>query len=198
MLAHGSPKSVYIGGGGELATARETLRWKTVEKVVMVDIDEIVVNVCKEQLPEWNDGCVEDPRLEVHYDDAKGFLERYEGKFDVIIMDIADPIEEFYDFAISKLNPGGVFVTQSGPGSFLVVDECGTVIHQTLKGAFQHVAHYAADVPSFGSNWGFNVAYNDDCAIAKSSSAAGRDPALYFLEAPLKEIDDALEQNLKG
>ena len=52
-----------------------------------------VVNVCKEQLPEWNDGCVEDPRLEVHYDDAKGFLERYEGKFDVIIMDIADPIE---------------------------------------------------------------------------------------------------------
>ena len=106
--------------------------------------------------------------------------------------------KEFYDFAISKLNPGGVFVTQSGPGSFLVVDECGTVIHQTLKGAFQHVAHYAADVPSFGSNWGFNVAYNDDCAIAKSSSAAGRDPALYFLEAPLKEIDDALEQNLKG
>lgn len=31
---------VFIGGGGELATAREVLRHKTVEKCVMVDLDE--------------------------------------------------------------------------------------------------------------------------------------------------------------
>ncbi len=39
--AHGSPKTVFIGGGGEGATAREVLRWKSVEKVVMVDLDEV-------------------------------------------------------------------------------------------------------------------------------------------------------------
>ena len=41
------PKSVFIGGGGELATAREVLRHNTVERLVMVDIDPEVVEVCK-------------------------------------------------------------------------------------------------------------------------------------------------------
>lgn len=33
------PKTVLIGGGGELATAREVLRYTSVEKCVMVDLD---------------------------------------------------------------------------------------------------------------------------------------------------------------
>ena len=45
------PKSVFIGGGGELATARECLRHKSIERVVMVDIDGKVIEVCKEFLP---------------------------------------------------------------------------------------------------------------------------------------------------
>lgn len=43
----GAPKSVFIGGGGELATAREVLKHNTVERLVMVDIDPMVVDVCK-------------------------------------------------------------------------------------------------------------------------------------------------------
>jgi spermidine synthase len=62
MLAHGSPKTVFIGGGGEGATAREVLRWKSVEKVVMCDIDEVACRICREQLPEWNTGVYEDER----------------------------------------------------------------------------------------------------------------------------------------
>lgn len=119
MMMHGNPKSVYIGGGGEYATARDVLKHTSVEKCVMVDIDEVVrshgfcfrfvalptmrltcnhhgwqvCNVCAEHLPQWHGGCLDDPRLEVHFDDAKAFLERTEQKFDVIIMDIADPIE---------------------------------------------------------------------------------------------------------
>merc|ERR1719223_502781 len=49
---HG-PKTVFIGGGGELATAREVLRHKSIERVVMVDLDETVLEVCKKYLPEW-------------------------------------------------------------------------------------------------------------------------------------------------
>ena len=43
----GAPKSVFIGGGGELATAREVLRHNTVERLVMVDLDPVVIEVCK-------------------------------------------------------------------------------------------------------------------------------------------------------
>merc|ERR1719319_1425848 len=39
MLAHQNPKTVFIGGGGEGATAREVLKHKSVERLVMVDID---------------------------------------------------------------------------------------------------------------------------------------------------------------
>lgn len=93
MLAHPNPKNVYIGGGGEFATAREVLRHKSVELCVMVDIDQVCCEICVEQLPEWSDGCTKDPRLEVHYEDAKAFLEKDDRLYDVIIMDIADPIE---------------------------------------------------------------------------------------------------------
>merc|ERR1719230_321586 len=95
MLFHPNPKNVYIGGGGEGSTAREVLRHKSVEKCVMVDID-----------------------------DAKAWIEKSDMKFDVIIMDLDDPLEggpcyqlyttEFYKTIKSKLNPGGILVTQSG------------------------------------------------------------------------------------
>jgi len=170
MLLHPNPKSVYVGGGGELATTREVLRHKSVEKCLMVDIDEVVVDICKKELPEWGQECWKDPRLTVQYGDARAGLENYEGKFDVIIMDIADPIEagpgyvlyteEFYKFAVTKLNPGGVIVTQSGPCSLYNYDECFTTIHKTLGTAFEHVLGFNSDVPSFSSNWGFNLAFN--------------------------------------
>lgn len=150
----------------------QALRHKSVEKVVMVDIDKVACDMCREHLPEWNDGAFEDPRFEVwvegvlgvrwvqvHYEDAKGWLENCGQTFDVIIMDICDPIEagpgialyfqEFYEYARTKaLNPGGVLVrqvgrqntmvnrpqvTQSGCCSVLNFTECFTTIHSTLR-----------------------------------------------------------------
>ncbi|CAM9558877.1 unnamed protein product [Ectocarpus sp. 6 AP-2014] len=174
MLAHPNPKRVYIGGGGELATAREVLRHKSVEKCVMVDLDKLVVDTSRDVLPEWGAGVLDDPRLELHYTDAHAFLRESEDMYDVIIMDIADPIEagpgyilytqarliggEFYKFATTRLSPGGVLVTQSGAAAVHLKDECFTVIHKTLKSVFQHVSMSVADVPSFGCCWGFNLA----------------------------------------
>ena len=171
MLLHPTgAKSVFIGGGGEFATAREVLRHRSVSRVVMVDIDQLACDICREQLPEWGNGAYDDPRFQVFYEDANKWLAESDEKFDVILMDICDPIEagpgyklytrEFYEGLKHKLNPGGIFVTQSGPGAvYNAQSECFTVIHNTLAQAFQVVLPYAADVPSFGSDWGFNLAY---------------------------------------
>ena len=56
LLRHPNPKNVFIGGGGELATARECLRHSAVEHVTMCDLDKLVVDTCRTQMPEWNDG----------------------------------------------------------------------------------------------------------------------------------------------
>jgi len=105
MFAHDEPKRVAIIGGGEGATLREVLKHRTVEQVIMVEIDEIMVNVSRQFLPEWSDcsniqgstgSCFDDPRAQVYYEDAIAwFITRF-GKnakvdpaerFDVIIMD---------------------------------------------------------------------------------------------------------------
>jgi spermidine synthase len=199
MLLHPNPKSVYIGGGGEFATAREVLRHKSVERCVMVDIDKLACDMCLEHLPEWNAGVMDDPRMHVAYTDAKAWLEQNDEKFDVIIMDIADPIDagpgyklytkEFYLFcAAQKLNPGGIIVTQSGPGAhFNIKGECMGVIHNTLKQAFATVVPFNANVPSFGCPWGFNLATSAEGVTQRS-----------VLDEAVESIDAKIESRIKG
>ena len=110
MFTHANPKRVAIIGGGEGATLREALKHKTVEKAVMIEIDEGVVELSREYLKEWSDcsdivgsvnDCFEDRRAEVRYEDAMhyfmtGFptdeaVNRSIDKFDVIVMDALDP-----------------------------------------------------------------------------------------------------------
>jgi len=205
MLIHGQPKSVFIGGGGEFATAREVLRHTSVEKCVMVDIDKVACDMCREHLPEWNDGAFEDDRFEVYYEDAKGWIENSGQKFDVIIMDICDPIEagpgialyfsEFYTYCKENvLNPGGILVTQSGCCGINNYDECFTTIHSTLKSSFTNVAPYNAPVASFGCPWGFNMAFDKDEDPA-NWDAAKIDSAI---EGALVDLDSKPLQYLDG
>ena len=53
---HGDPKRGLVLGGGEGATIRELLKWKNMERVVMVDLDREVVEACKEHFPEMHQG----------------------------------------------------------------------------------------------------------------------------------------------
>ena len=107
MITHPDPKRVAIIGGGEGATLREVLKHKSVEEVVMVEIDEELVELCKTFLPEWSDcsdvegrdakSCFDDSRAKVVFIDAfQWFIDTFgDGakaeKFDVIIMDALDP-----------------------------------------------------------------------------------------------------------
>jgi spermidine synthase len=106
MFTHKYPKRVAIIGGGEGATLREVLKHNTVEEVIMIEIDELMVNLSRTFLPEWNDCsdlvgsepcCFDDPRATIYYEDAlQWFINRYTEcnteimiatRFDVIIMD---------------------------------------------------------------------------------------------------------------
>lgn len=173
MLAHGNATKVFIGGGGEGATLREVLKNKTVTECQMVDIDGDVVEMCRKHMPKHSAGAFEDNRTTLIIDDAKVGLERCpDGYFDVIIMDLSDPLEcgpcyqlytdSFYKTCMEKLTPDGVFVTQSGMASIHnYKDAVFTAIHNTLKQVFPHVIGYSAYVPSFSSEWGFNMAFKN-------------------------------------
>ena len=168
MLMHPDPRSVFIGGGGEGGTLREALAHNTVQQVVMVDLDERVVQLCREHLPQHHQGAFDDARTTLIHDDARKFLENDSRQYDVMIMDLVDPLEggpayllyteEYYNIARARLKPGGILVTQSGPAGYLSLHECFTTIINTLGSLFEYAQSYHAHIPSFITLWGFGMA----------------------------------------
>lgn len=164
MCAHPQPTRVFIGGGGEGATLREVLKHSSVTRATMCDIDEEVVALCKQHMPTLNKGSFDDPRAEVLFTDAKAYVEQ-NGPWDIIILDLADPLEcgpafalytqEFYRTCMDKLTPHGILVTQSGPCDFTTCKDVFTPVNATLRSVFPHVFSYGVYIPSFGHEWGF-------------------------------------------
>jgi spermidine synthase len=164
MLLHGAPRRVLILGGGEGATAREVLRWKTVERATMIDIDGEVVDACREHLAEMHQHAFEDPRLEVVIEDALDYLGHTGQTWDVIISDLSDPIEdgpsfklftkEYFEQAKQVLSPDGVFALQAGPVAPAELGMHARLV-RTMKTVFDHVESYSTQVPTFVSPWGF-------------------------------------------
>lgn len=191
MLTHTKPESVFIVGGGEGATLREVLRHKTVKRAVMVDIDKEVVDRCRELLPEYHQGAFDDPRTELRYMDARKYLEDTNEKFDVIIIDISEPVEEgpayllytqeFYNIVTDRLTDAGIISQQTGTISpnFLLNY---TAVNNTLSTVFPVVSPYYANIPSFGRPWGFTLA------------SKNVDP----LNLPAEEVDKRIGKRIKG
>jgi thermospermine synthase len=113
-------------------------------------------------------GSFSDPRATTIIDDAKVWLEQSQEKFDIMIFDLSDPIEggpakmlytrKFYEMVLTKLNQGGMFVTQSGPAGILSHKQVFTAINKTLSCVFPSTFAYTSHVPSFMDAWGFNMA----------------------------------------
>ena len=171
LLSHPDPKSVFIGGGGEGTTLREVLAHRSVKKVTMIDLDKEVVDLCRRFLPQHHQGSFDDSRVELLHQDARGYLAETDESYDVIVLDLVDPMEggpayllytrEFYRLAAQRLNPGGILVTQSGPAGLINYTECFTPIAQTLSGLFPEIRPYTVYVPSFITPWGFTMAVSD-------------------------------------
>lgn len=122
ILAHGEAREVLIVGGGDGGMARRCLMHDRLSRVTMVEIDETVVQLCRQWMPSVSAGAFEDPRLDLVIADGVDFVAQTDRRFDVIIIDSTDPIgpgevlfsEDFYAACHRCLTPGGVLVTQNG------------------------------------------------------------------------------------
>ena len=98
MSSSTCPKRVMIIGGGEGATAREVLKYPTVECVDMYEWDKDVVQLFQSKYPQWAKGAWNDPRLHLYHDDIFKTIEEYPvGQYDVVIIDLFDPSAATYD-----------------------------------------------------------------------------------------------------
>jgi len=164
MLTHPNPEKVFIAGGGEGATLREVLAHRAVNKAVMVDIDREVVDVCRRFLPSFHQNSFDDPRAELHFADARKYLEESVDEFDVIIVDLADPLaqgpsrllytQEFYQVVKQKLQGDGIMSVQAEPSGWTDLQNFAAIA-ATLESVFPIVRPYQAHIPSFAGLWGF-------------------------------------------
>ena len=209
MVAHPGPRRVFIAGGGEGATAREVLRHTSVAEVVMVDLDREVVELCREHLPNHHRGSFDDPRLKLLHEDALAYLENAREPFDVVIIDVSDPLEggpayllytrEFYELVASRLAPGGLMVTQSGPAGPTNVTEVFTAIRKTMGEVFTQTVPYRVYVPSFGTAWGFTAGGLDGAPLLAGLGADEIDARIGSrLTSGLSYYDGVAHQGMLG
>jgi len=192
LVLHPQPRRVLILGGGEGCTLREVLRHNTVQRVVQVDIDGELIELCRRYLPEM--GCNEalsDPRTELVVGDGYAYVNQGGDGFDVIISDLTAPADDspsrhlftsdFYRMLESRLNPGGIFVSQAG-ATDLHLNLLHTRIVDATRRVFPIVRSFSAGIPSFGNEWGFVIA------------SAKLDPQ----ELEVVEIDQRLAGRVEG
>ncbi|HQR20661.1 MAG TPA: fused MFS/spermidine synthase [Burkholderiaceae bacterium] len=167
MLAHPNPRDVLIIGGGEGATLREVLVHASVRSATMIDIDEELVELCREHLVSWHRGAFNDPRVRLLSQDGRKFVEQDDRSYDVVIIDVIDMLEggpaqamytrQFYELLRGRLRPGGLVVVQGLEFSFLD-DRSHAALARTLRTVFPEVHSYHAAIPSFLGTWGFLIA----------------------------------------
>jgi len=169
LIAHPCPEKVFIAGGGEGAALREALSHKSVKKAVMVEIDGEVTQLSRKYLPALSRGAFDDKRTELYHEDARAFLEKSKEKFDAIVIDLPDPIEEgpayrlftkqFYGIVQEHLTVNGIISVQAGCAQMTDLLNL-TAVYHTLQSVFPIVAVGVVNVPTYGGPWGLCFASN--------------------------------------
>ena len=122
-LLHPKPRSVLVVGCGAGVTAGCFLLHPEVERIVLCEIEPLIPKVVSVYFAQENYGVVDDPRVEIVYDDARHYILTTHEKFDVITSDPIHPwvkgsaalyTREYFDLCKRHLNPGGL-VTQWVP-----------------------------------------------------------------------------------
>lgn len=159
MMQHKNPESVLVIGGGDGGTVREVLKHKSVKKVVLCEIDGLVIDACKEFLPTISCG-LSDPRVEIRVEDAIEFIKDKKDEYDIILVDSTDPIgpgeglftDEFYTNVKNSLKKGGIMVAQSE--SPFAQKEAVQKMYKLLKRVFPVCATYTSNIPTYpGGYW---------------------------------------------
>ena len=120
LFSHPDPKDVLIIGGGDCGCLTNVLKHPGVKRVTMCELDKEVVEVSKRHFPKLTKG-LSDSRAKVVFKDGKKYLENSKKKYDVIILDLSDPIgpaadlfqKKFHQTVYDRLNDDGIMVAQS-------------------------------------------------------------------------------------
>jgi len=164
LNTHPNPEKVMIIGGGDGGAIREIVKNPKVKKAVLVEIDERVIEVSKQYLPEIAVALTDNPKVEVRVEDGIKHVKEHKGEYDIIIIDSTEPVgpavelfsEDFYKNVYESLKEDGIMVAQT---------ESPFYNREIIKNSFTRIGKhfpltklYFATIPTYPSGvWTFTM-----------------------------------------
>ncbi len=179
-LAHPNPQTALVIGGGDGGSSEELFKHPSIQRIVMAELDPVVLDVSRQYLRGVHKGALDDPRLDVRIGDGFAFVQNCKEKFDLIVLDLTDPdtpafqlyTEQFFRMCRRLLNPGGAMTMHLGSPVY----QPGTVKKNAanLRCVFRHVHVMSLFIPLYGSLWCLGVASDTLNPRALSSDAVAQ------------------------
>ncbi len=166
MAVHRNVEHVLVIGGGDGGTVRELCRYATVKTIDLVEIDRMVVEICKEYFP-ITASQYSDPRVSLYFEDGLKFVRAKENHYDLIIVDSTDPFgpgeglftKEFYGNCYKALTDSGILVNQHECPYYADYATSMRRAHRRIRGFFPIAKVYQAHIPTYPSgHWLFGFA----------------------------------------
>ena len=166
MAVKNDAKKILVIGAGDGGTVRELVKYDSIERIDMVEIDEEVVDICREYLPKT--ACkLDDPRVNLYYEDGLKFVRSKTNEYDIVIVDSTDPFgpgedlftREFYGNCYNALKEDGILVNQHESPYYEADAEATQRANKQLKAVFPISTVYQLHIPTYPSgHWLFGFA----------------------------------------
>ncbi len=166
MATNPNIRKVLVIGAGDGGTVRELVRYDSIEKIDMVEIDKLVVDVCREYFPNSTSG-LDDERVSLYFQDGLKFVSEKENEYDLIIVDSTDPIgpgeglftREFYSNCHRALTKDGILVNQHESPFYEEYAKAMQRAHKRIHEFFPVAKVYQVHIPTYASgHWLFGFA----------------------------------------
>lgn len=159
-------RDILVIGAGDGGVIRELTRYETIAHIDLVEIDEMVVDVCRQYLPQT--ACkLDDSRVKIHYQDGLKFIRSCKDQYDLIIIDSTDPFgpgeglftREFYGNCYKALREDGIMVNQHESPFYAEDAAAMQRAHHRIIECFPISRVYQAHIPTYPSgHWLFGFA----------------------------------------
>ena len=162
--------NILVLGGGDGFAVREILKYKEVQKITLVDLDQDMTKFFQENvtMKTLNNNALNSPKVTIHNQDAYLFVRDSKEKYDVIVVDFPDPSNyslgklyslQFYRLLQKITTPETQIVVQTTSPYF--APKSFWSIKKTIAEIFPMATPFHTYVPSFGE-WGFCLASNQN------------------------------------
>ena len=166
MAVNPAINDVLVIGAGDGRTVRELCKYNKIRRIDLVEIDKMVVDLCREHLPQTASS-LSDSRVNIFFEDGLKFVRSKFDEYDLIIVDSTDPFgpgeglftKEFYGNCYSALRENGILVNQHESPFYdndaLAMQRASEKIRAMFPKSFVYQAH----IPTYPSgHWLFGFA----------------------------------------